>query len=73
MKIEKIEVFVSCPARNFVTVKITTEDEIIGWGDATLNGREMAVVTYLEEHIVPCLIGKDAHQIEDIWQYFLVN
>lgn len=69
MKIEDIKVFVSCPARNFVTVKIMTEDGTIGWGDATLNGREMAVVAYLEEHIVPCLIGKDAHQIEDIWQY----
>jgi len=69
MKIEEIKVFVSCPARNFVTVKITTEDGTIGWGDATLNGRELAVVAYLEEHIIPCLPGKDAQQIEDIWQY----
>jgi len=69
MKIADIKVFVACPARNFVTVKIITEDGTIGWGDATLNGREMAVVAYLEEHVVPCLIGKDAHQIEDIWQY----
>ena len=69
MKITHIKVLVNCPARNFVTVKIMTEDGTVGWGDATLNGREMAVVAYLEEHIVPCLIGKDAHQIEDIWQY----
>ena len=69
MKIEEIKILVSCPARNFVTVKITTEDGTIGWGDATLNGRELAVVAYLEEHVIPCLIGKDAHQIEDIWQY----
>ena len=27
------------------------------------------MVAYLEEHVIPCLIGKDAHQIEDIWQY----
>lgn len=69
MEIKEIKVFVACPARNFVTVKIITKNGIIGWGDATLNGREMAVVAYLREHIVPCLIGKDAHQIEDIWQY----
>ena len=69
MKIKDIKVFVCCPGRNFVTVKIITEDGTYGLGDATLNGREMAVVAYLEEHIVPCLIGKDAHQIEDIWQY----
>ena len=43
MKIEEIKVSVSCPARNFVTVKITTEDGTVGWGDATLNGRDMAL------------------------------
>lgn len=69
MKIKEIKVFVSCPARNFVTVKVITEDGIVGWGDATLNGREKAVIAYLEDHIVPCLLGRDAQQIEDIWQY----
>lgn len=37
MKIVKAEVFVTCPGRNFVTLKITTEDGITGLGDATLN------------------------------------
>jgi len=69
MKIKEIKVFVSCPGRNFVTVKVVTDDGVYGLGDATVNGREMAVVAYLEEHVVPCLIGKDPHQIEDIWQY----
>ena len=69
MKIKDIHVFVNSPDRNFVTVKIVTDNGIYGLGDATLNGRELAVASYLEAHIVPCLIGKDAHQIEDIWQY----
>ena len=69
MKIKDIKVFVCRQGRNFVTVKVVTEDGTYGLGDATLNGREMAVVAYLEEHVIPCLIGKDAHQIEDIWQY----
>lgn len=69
MKITAIKVFVCSPGRNFVTVKIHTDAGIYGIGDATLNGREMAVVTYLEEHVAPCLIGRDAHAIEDIWQY----
>ena len=69
MKITEIKVFVCSPGRNFVTVKVFTDTGVYGIGDATLNGREMAVVTYLEEHIAPCLIGRDAHNIEDIWQY----
>lgn len=62
-------VIVTCPGRNFVTLKITTADGTCGLGDATLNGREMAVVAYLEAHVVPLLIGKDAHRIEDMWQF----
>lgn len=39
MKIVDAKVFVCSPGRNFVTLKITTEDGITGLGDATLNGR----------------------------------
>ncbi|MCA3186825.1 MULTISPECIES: D-mannonate dehydratase ManD [unclassified Cupriavidus] len=69
MKITNARVIVCCPGRNFVTLKIETDEGLTGIGDATLNGRELAVVSYLEDHVVPCLIGRDAHQIEDIWQY----
>ena len=69
MKITAIKVIVTCPGRNFVTVKVETDQGLYGLGDATLNGRECAVVSYLEDHVVPCLIGRDAGQIEDIWQY----
>lgn len=69
MKIKEIKVFTCRPGRNFVTVKIVTDAGIYGLGDATLNGREMAVVAYLEEHITPCLIGRNPQDIEDIWQY----
>ena len=68
-RIDDIQVFVCSPGRNFVTVRVVTEDGIYGLGDATVNGREMAVAAYLTEHIVPCLVGRDAHMIEDIWQY----
>src|ERR1700675_2700525 len=61
---------VACsPGRNFVTLKISTEDGIYGLGDATLNGRELAVASYLSDHVIPLLIGRDARRIEDIWQY----
>ena len=69
MKITNARVIVCCPGRNFVTLKIETDEGLTGLGDATLNGRELAVAAYLTEHVIPCLIGRDAHQIEDIWQY----
>src|SRR5580700_9402856 len=69
MKIVDAKVIVCCPGRNFVTLKIVTEDGIYGLGDATLNGRELAVASYLSDHVCPLLIGRDARRIEDTWQY----
>src|SRR5205807_6694117 len=69
MRIVDAKVIVCSPGRNFVTLKIVTEDGIYGLGDATLNGRELAVASYLSDHIVPLLIGRDARRIEDTWQY----
>jgi mannonate dehydratase len=69
MKIQSAKVIVTCPGRNFVTLKIETDQGIYGIGDATLNGREKSVVAYLEDHVIPCLIGMDPRRIEDIWQY----
>src|SRR5438045_7409391 len=69
MRIIDAKVIICSPGRNFVTLKVTTEDGIYGLGDATLNGRELAVGSYLADHVLPCLIGRDARRIEDIWQY----
>jgi len=69
LEIVAAKVIVTCPGRNFVTLRIETGDGISGLGDATLNGRELAVASYLADHVVPCLIGRDAHRIEDIWQF----
>ena len=70
MKITAAKVILSCPGRNFVTLKIETDAGIYGIGDATLNGREKSVVSFLEDYLVPMLIGRDARRIEDTWQYF---
>jgi mannonate dehydratase len=69
MKITAARVIVTSPDRNFVTLKIETDEGLYGLGDATLNGRELAVAAYLTEHVIPCLIGRDPSQIEDTWQY----
>ncbi|PYX09471.1 MAG: bifunctional D-altronate/D-mannonate dehydratase, partial [Acidobacteria bacterium] len=69
MKIKDAKVFVCSPGRNFVTLKIYTDEGIYGLGDCTLNGRELAVANYLTDHVIPCIIGRDPFQTEDIWQY----
>jgi mannonate dehydratase len=59
MKITNAKVNVTCPGRNFVTLKVETDEGIYGLGDATLNGRELSVASYLQDHILPCIIGRD--------------
>ena len=69
MRIVDGKVIICSPDRNFVTLKLVTEDGVHGLGDATLNGRELAVASYLNDHVLPLLIGRDARRIEDTWQY----
>jgi mannonate dehydratase len=70
MKITSAKIILSCPGRNFVTLKVFTDEGVYGLGDATLNGMEKAVVTYLEDYCIPAIIGKDPANTEDIWHYF---
>jgi mannonate dehydratase len=68
LRITDAKVIVCSPGRNFVTLKLTTDEGLTGVGDATLNGRELAVASYLEDHVCPLLIGRDPARIEDTWQ-----
>ena len=54
--IERAEVFVCSPGRNFVTLRITTSDGVTGLGDATLNGRELAVAVRRHHPALPILL-----------------
>ena len=69
MKITKADVYVFSTSRNFVTLRLETEDGVVGVGDATLNGRELAVAHYLKDHVCQLLVGRDAQNIEDTWQF----
>ncbi len=70
MKITEVRTIVTCPTRNYVLVKIMTDEPgLYGVGDATLNGRELSVASALRDHIAPLLIGRDPDRIEDIWQF----
>jgi len=69
MKITNCRAIVTCPGRNYVLLKIETDEPgLYGVGDATLNGRELAVASALSDHLFPLLIGRDPDRIEDIWQ-----
>ena len=68
-RITAARVIVSSPGRNYVTLKIESASGVSGIGDATLNGRELSVASYLADHICHALIGRDPAQIEDTWHY----
>ncbi|TYB85326.1 D-mannonate dehydratase ManD [Oceaniovalibus sp. ACAM 378] len=70
MKITGATVFVGGPAKNYVTLKIMTDQGVYGLGDATLNNRETLPAAYLRDYLIPNLIGMDPRNSEDIWQLF---
>ncbi|MEP3296975.1 MAG: D-mannonate dehydratase ManD [Pseudoruegeria sp.] len=70
MKIIGAKVFVGGPGKNYVTLKVETDQGVYGLGDATLNNRESLPATYLQEYLIPNLIGLDPRKTEDIWQFF---
>ena len=70
MKITSAQVFVGGPKKNYVTLKIMTDQGVYGLGDATLNNRETLPAAYLHDYLIPNLIGKDPRNSEDLWQFF---
>jgi galactonate dehydratase len=65
MKIAKLELF-KVPPR-WLFLKITTESGIEGWGEPVVEGKADTVKAAIEE-MASYIVGKDARQIEDIWQ-----
>lgn len=65
MIITKIELF-KVPPR-WLFLKISTDSGIEGWGEPVIEGKADTVKAAVEELSIH-LIGKDARNIEDIWQ-----
>ena len=72
MQIREIRTIVTCPGRNFVVVKVITDEGIHGVGEGTLNGNELAVAQAIR-HFTPLLIGRDPHRIEHIWHFLYTH
>ena len=53
--------------RNYLIVKVETDEGIYGIGEAGITGKELAVQGVIE-HFRPMLIGEDPSRIEFIWQ-----
>ena len=65
MKIDRIETFFVPP--RWLFVRIETDDGLVGWGEASLEGHAEAVAGAFEP-LRDRFIGHDPRRIEDIWQ-----
>ncbi|HOB03768.1 MAG TPA: enolase C-terminal domain-like protein [Propionibacteriaceae bacterium] len=75
VKIADVQVVCTAPEGiNLVAVKVLTDvDGLYGLGCATFTYRHKAVVTLIEEYLKPLVMGRDAEQIEEIWQLMHQN
>ncbi|SOD97684.1 galactonate dehydratase [Blastococcus haudaquaticus] len=65
MRIRQIETFLVPP--RWLFVKVSTDEGVSGWGEATLEGRSATVQAAVQE-LADLLVGRDPLRIEDHWQ-----
>jgi mannonate dehydratase len=75
VKITDIKTILTAPdGIRLVVVKVTTsEPGLYGLGCATFTQRALVVQTAVEQYLKPFLIGRNADEIEDIWQSSYVS
>ena len=75
LKITDVKVIATAPeGSNLVVVKIeTSEPGLYGLGCATYTQRAFAVITAVEKYLRDFCVGKNADNIEDMWQSVFVS
>ncbi len=75
LTITNVETILTAPNRiRLVVVKVSTsEPGLVGYGCATFTQRALVVKTAVDEYLKPFLIGRNADEIEDIWQSSYVS
>lgn len=63
--IERVETFLVAP--RWLFVRLETDDGLVGWGEASCEGRSETVRTAVEQ-LAEYLVGQDPFRIEDHWQ-----
>src|SRR5262245_37619277 len=58
--------------RPYVFVKIETDKGVVGWGEATLEGKAGAVIATIDD-LRELLVGQDPMRVEHLWQVMYVH
>lgn len=68
MRIATVETFLSAANwRNYTFVKLTTDEGLVGWGEATLGWKEAAVRETALDFGRRYVVGRNPFDIEDLW------
>lgn len=74
MKITNIETYLHFSVwRNLILIRVDTDEGLYGIGEATIKNKELAVVTTLEKHIIPYLIGQEPFTAANIFNRFFTS
>jgi len=63
--IERVETFLVAP--RWLFVRVEDSDGVVGWGEATCEGRSETVRTAVDQ-LAEMVVGRDPERIEDHWQ-----